>query len=531
MPLRAIISAVLALMLTLAAAVAQAADAKAPAAKKPAAKAPAKSSKGKSTKAKAAPKETAPEKPIWTYRSRYEFHGKTVSIEIAQDNGEMRIYQGTSDIIADPMGFEVVFADGTKLGSAQMLPASAGREKGEDPKIGPGIIYLTEFKPVNGVKITQRIMKYNERPFLTIRIIVENLGTQPLQIARIAPISVAPGGMTGFKADVDVHTHVLSARGGFPVPEQKHPPIMTRFFDRGRNVMFLMGMLPLGHGDAYCEFKHDGAGWVGAAANDFSPVLTVAPGAKAESDSVCIGFLTEDSAAAETFYSWALGTGMHKATVVDGPKAWSTTEPGASFDELKEVASAWSKRGVRYALLQAGTKGNFAQLAKDMKKSGATLGAEIDPLQADDEDGAWVVEASDGRKWLNPAAPEAQEYLKKKVTALNKADAAFIVVGETAAPDDVFVKWGLTRSQAMKLGADAIVAGAVKTYMYGPSGSAMPAEPEALKKAAQSFKEIVLFGSCPPVVQVTVAGDAKNAIKAAQAEWPGVLEVVGKPAN
>lgn len=41
-----------------------------------------------------------------------------------------------------------------------------------------------------------------------------------------------------------------------------------------------------------------------------------------------------------------------------------------------------------------------------MKKAGARLGAEIDPLSADGEDGGWVVEGSDGRKWLNPAALE-----------------------------------------------------------------------------------------------------------------------------
>lgn len=203
---------------------------------------------------------------------------------IAHDNGEWRLYSSEKDIIADPLGFEVTLGDGTKIGNAQMALEKVGRERGVDPKLGNGVVYTTVFKPVNGVKISQKMMKYEERPFLTVRLIIENTGAQPFSIARIAPIHVAPGAMTGFKADVQVHTHTLAARGGFAVADMTHAPVMTRFFDTGRNVMFMLGIFPEGGADASCAFKHDGAGWVGEGVDVYAPALALGPGAKVESD-------------------------------------------------------------------------------------------------------------------------------------------------------------------------------------------------------------------------------------------------------
>ena len=141
----------------------------------------AKSGKSSKPKAKAAPKDEAPTKEIWTYRSRYQFDGETVKLDVAQDNGEWRFYQGEGegDIIADPIGFEITLADGTKITNADMKLGKSDRSVSEDPRIGKGVYYQNDFLPAKGLKISQRVFRYYNRPFLTVRLFIENTGATP----------------------------------------------------------------------------------------------------------------------------------------------------------------------------------------------------------------------------------------------------------------------------------------------------------------------------------------------------------------
>lgn len=498
---------------------------------KPAAKKAGTAKKAATKKAPAKKKaEPAPvEKPIWTYRPHYVFTGDTLQLDMAQDNGEWRLRAGEGESLADPIGFEIELAGGKRLGNEQMQAAATERGPNEDVLLGAGTVYETIFAPVDGLKVTQRVMKYKERPFLTIRFVLENTGAEPAKIARVAPMVLAPGVFKGFPATVEKHAHFVDTYAGFAIPETGHTPIMWRLFDPARKACLLVGMLPTGQGDTRCELKHDGTAWTGVAEYTYSPALVVAPGAKVTTDAVCIGFNSHTSEATDSFYNWALGTGLRKQTVVKGPTAWVTTAPGGSVDELKDAASAWSKRGVKHALARSGTKGNFGQLAKELKKGGVRLGVELDPMDADGAEGAWVIAGAEGRRWLNPTAPEAQAFLKDRVEKLVRAECAFIVLGETAAPAEVFEQIGLPREEAIDLAADAIAAAAPNTYLHGAPGTPMAADPAVLAKAADDLKALVQFGAWPPVIELAVNGDAKAQFDAARAAWPYVIEVVGKP--
>lgn len=492
-------------------------------------KKPAASTKKKAPAKKAPVKEAEPEKPIWAYRPHYVFSGETLFLDNDQDNGEWRLRGSETDIIADPIGFEIELSDGTKITNAQMKPLKSDRGPKVDPKIGAGIVYDNEFQAYNGLKVTQRIMKYMEKPFLTVRMVLENTTDKPVQVTRIAPIVVGPGAMTGFAADVTVHSHNVVARGGFAVRETAHPPVMTRLHDPARRGCILFGMLPTGRGDAASEFKHDGTGWVGAAGESFSPPLTVAPGATTEGDAVCIGFTSSTVESNDTFYAWGLSTGLRKATILDGPRSWATTKPGGSFSDLQDAASFWSKRGVKHALARVGTKGNFSQMASTMKKSGMGLGMEIDPLDADDQNGGWVITGADGRRWLDPTSPEAVAWLTKRVTTLKKSDCAFIVIADTQCPAEVLAKIGLPREESVQRAADAIEAAAGKMHLYGAPGTPMPADNDYLTRATTELFALVQYGVYPPVMELALNGDAKEQLALAMTTWAWPIALVGKP--
>ncbi len=522
MSMRAFLIALVALSSLLVTANVHAAEAKKPAAKS--------ATKKKAPAKKAAPAKAAePEKPIWNYRPHYVFTGETLILDNAQDNGEWRLRGSETDIIADPIGFEVVLADGTKITNAQMKPLKSDRVPADDPKIGAAIVYDNEFQPHLGLKITQRVMKYREKPFLTVRLVIENTNAQPVQIARIAPIVVSPGAMKGFAADVNLHTHSIVNRGGFAVRESAHAPVMSRLYDAGRKGCLLFGILPTGRGDSASEYKHDGTGWVGASGNNFAPPLTVAPAEKTESDAVCIGFTSSTVESNDTFYSWGLSTGLRKATIIDGPRSWATTKPGGDFGALQDAAGFWSKRGVKHALARVGTKGNFAQMAKDIKKNGMNLGMEIDPLDADGNEGGWVVTGADGRRWLNPTAPEAQEWLTKRVNTLIKGGCAFLVIADTQCPVEVLAQFGLPREMAVQRALDPIEAAAKKLFLYGAPGTPMPADNDFLKRATTELFALVQYGAWPPVMELAVNGDAKQQLELAMSTWAWPIALVGKP--
>jgi len=502
--------------------------------KKAAPKAPAKSGKASKpkAKAKAAPKEEAPTKEIWTYRSRYQFDGETVKLDVAQDNGEWRFYQGEGegDIIADPIGFAVTLVDGTTITNADMKLGHSDRSVAEDPRFGPGVYYQNDFLPVKGLKISQRVFRFNNRPFLTVRLLIENTGTTPVQIAKIAPIDVRAGAMKGFRPEVQTHTHSVLARGGFAVPDASHAPIMTRFFDPGRNVCLGIGVLPESRGDAACVFKQEGAGWVGSAETTFTPALSVAPAGKTESDPVFLNFTSPSVEASDLFYTWALSTALRRAPITKGPESWVTVAPGESVDVLRDAAEFWSKRAVKYVLCRSTMDADPRDLVGSLKKIGLKVGFEIDPLEADGEKGDWVIEAAD-RRWLDPSKPGAQEYLKARAAKFKKADAAFLVIGDTRAPAEVLSKIGLPREAAIDLAVDAIESGVDKMFLYGAPGAPVDATQAAVADAAKVVGDISNYGAWPAALEITITGDAREQLLAAKKIWPGPLQVVGKAGN
>lgn len=498
--------------------------------KKSAAKPAAKPSK---PKAKAAKEEEATGKQIWTYRSRYQFDGETVKLDIAQDNGEWRFYQGEGegDIIADPLGFEITLADGTRIGNADMKLGHSDRTVAEDPRFGPGVYYQNDFLPVKGLKISQRAFRFNNRPFLTVRLLLENTGTSPVQITRIAPIHVAPGAMKGFRPETQTHTHCVLARGGFAVPDASHAPIMTRFFDPGRKVCLGVGVLPESRGDAACVFKKEGTAWVGSAETNFEPALTLAPGAKGESDPVFLNFSTPSPEASDLFYTWALSTALRRAPINKGPESWVTVAPGESVDALRSAAEFWGKRTVKYVLCRSTMDDDPRDLMAALKKTGLKVGFELDPLEADGEKGDWVIDGGDGSRWLDPSKAGAQDYLKARAAKLKKADAAFIVIGFTRAPMAVLNKIGLPREAAVDLAVNAIESGVKGMFVYGAPGAPVDATQAAVAEAATVVGSIINYGVWPAVLEIAITGDARAQLLAAQKAWPGPLQVVGKAGN
>ena len=531
MPLRAICAAIVLSLLVLAP-VAPAAEAKKAAAKpaakpasKPAAKPAAKKST-KSSKPKAAPKPAAVEKPIWTYRAHYQFTGNNLMLDVAEDNGEWRIYQTEQDIIGDPLGFEIELADGTKITNAQVKNATASRETTEDGRLGAGTKYESVFQPVNGLEITQRVMKYNERPFLTVRFLLKNVGQTPIAVKRIAPISVAPGVLTGFKPDTEMQAFGMCNRGGLAAGDANHAPLVTRFSDKQRNAIFSVGILPNGIGDGASVFRKEGDSWAGSAAVSYDPPKAIAPGETFPGGAACLGFNSKTTDGSDMFYLWAYTMGLRKAAIIDGPSSWVTTAPGQDLDKLKEAARTWSKRGVRHALLRAGSNVEFEQAAKDFKSTGVKLGLEIDPLDAADADGDWVIAGPDGRKWLDPRAEGAKEWLKKRTAKLKGAGCTFVVVAETQAPAELFTKLGLPRDEVVHLAVDAIEAGSDKLYLFGAPGAPIAATPETLALGGAAARYLTTFGAWPVPVAVTFSGDPKEQLDAAIKAWPGVVVVV-----
>jgi len=510
-------------------------------------KAAPKSKAGTAKKSAAAPaKPTIDRNQEWNLRTAFTFQGESANFDFAQDNGESRIYQGTSTVLVDYIGFEVLLADGTKLSNLTLSAPVAERKGHTDPEFGEGTYYSLSFAPSNGLKITQRLNKYKTRPFLGMRLQVENVSGAPIAVQRIAPVVVPVGAMVGFGPDTEVvQRHVLS-RGGLAVFDKSRPATMTLFVSPSKKTCLAFGMLPEGRGECAADFKQEAGGWSGSAYTQFSPPLNLQPGKTIESDPVGISFGLPLVAQVDLYYSWALSRKMRPAAIGGSTAAWASVPRGSSFDDLRSVVSAWQRAGIKHALLPAGWESSpgsyeggkgypksFGNAAKEMTKSGVALGATIDPLGAGGQQAAWSVAGDAGATFLNPELPGAQEYLKKNIERLLKDGCAFFVIGETAISDGALQALGTTREQAVARAVEVIMAAAGKVFVYGGAATELEPNRDAWLEAASGISTLANYSVYPAPLRMKgeAAGDLSDELAVAMRLWPGPIEVTGKPGD
>ncbi len=469
----------------------------------------------------------------WTLRNHITFTVGESCLDYAEDDAEWRIRLGDDGVALDKAGFSISLGDGRMLIGMQLGQGTPDRTPFKSD-LGEGTFYTQQFAPKDGLRVSHRIAAFREYPFAVLTVEVENVGTEPVTLARLSPVVLGPKSMPDWSSEALVLTRHAGSEGGYPSFGGEQPCVLAVFHDPVRQLSIGLGLLPRGDMTGSATFERGEEGWHGEIICGFDPPITLAPGRRIESDPVWISYGTPDPAKVSDYYSYAMSRMPRPLARHLPAMVWCTAPDEADFATLETQAKEWRKAGVRHALIPAGWErapgamqganprypGNMASAAAALRKAGMTPGITLDPLQGDGE-GAWV----------NPASEQAAAIAAQRVQRLQDWGFGFIVARPSAVPDAQLTAFGLTRQAANRLALERLIAAAGDMPVLPAARAAIAAERDAWLEAAAFSSRLAEFAITPAPLRMNTAG--LNAISeelaAAMRLWPGPVEVVGLP--
>lgn len=480
----------------------------------------------------------------WGLRVHYSFPSKGMVLDYDEKTSRIRIGAGEASTYADDMEFNIQFADGINWTFRELGEAKTQRESITDPDVGHAISYTTTYPAKDGIQVTYVLTAFSKRPFLSLQLKVENQGATDVRIAALDPLVTGSGGVMSLTPQARVRERNIVARGGYPVFDPNGDPIMTVFSDPANRAIFALGILPAGKADSGTRFEQRNGAWHGRVLSRFTPPVRVAPGQSLVSDRVCVIYGAPQKGELDLFYSWAL-------TVIDkpkdnrkGPSSWITISEEQGLDDLASDARSWASSGVKHALIpvnwetQPGSmKGasprypsNMKSAADTLRDAGAGPGLTFDPLAVEEGPGGAVAASSDGLSWLNPAAPEARNFALKRYAKLNDWGYGFVVVAPSSIPDPVLESFGLTRTEAYRLGMDLVEEATGDRPVYPASSGALKAVRADWLEAASALGRMADYttGYTPLRLDTRGLGGVDLETLGAMRLWRGPIEVQGQ---
>ncbi len=390
----------------------------------------------------------------WQLRPNFRISVGDKELRYALDNGQWRIERKGGGEIVGNVDMTITRTDGTVFKALDSTYDNMNIEETAN-ELGPCRRYVGETKPVDGIDMRNYIDLMKEHPFMLVRSEITNVGDKPLAIAEIRPaVFGSSGAITGVGASADVATRPLRRRGGYPVYDPEGPPSLVLFHDPSGGVVLSLGAFPLDGTPTAFTLEKSGAAWEGAVVCDYGPGYVLQPGDTLKTVPVWLAFFTDAPEDIDRNYGWAV-TALPKPQAVEAvPDAWVSVDPGQSEAALLAAVQSWAGAGIDHARVPAVWSGNEGYpydaraLAGRIRDLGMTPGLTVDPLALPGAPEALTVAASDGRRWLNVAAPEGRAFA---VDALKKPvdwKYGFFVVAQSDVPDDALRAMGLTRGEA-----------------------------------------------------------------------------------
>lgn len=470
----------------------------------------------------------------WSLRDRYTFDGAQGSFQFDVNTGEWKVdIAGAGTVIRDVQA-EVVFADGRRLLVSGLHRLDEEREKFVN-SYGAGTEFRSVFRTTDGLVIRYGVTRFRERPFLLIRMSLENAGERPVEVA-----SMRPAVFTRYLDDKNGHGPKFtitrsSRRGRYPIVSPGSAICLVTLEYASASGAVGLGVLESGQARSTVEVSWREGSWAGAVECRFEPAITVNPGASLDADPVWVSYLLPRPSKVYEYFAWTQSAIPGADRGAELPANWVTVKGPSSAQLLYDAVRAWESDTIAHALVPEGwerasgsLKGRWPDYPHDMievsrqlVRLGAKPGISVDPLAVDARDA----------NWLDPTNSAARAEAIDRMKSLVAAGFRFFVVRKSAIPDRVLKTFNLTRLQAdnaaFEILAEATgglpVLPAATMKLGGDIG-----EWERLLKSTKWYRGFNVVAAPVEVHLVGMKNLDAELIKAI-GNYPGPLEITGMP--
>jgi hypothetical protein len=496
--------------------------------------------------------EDAPQGPLpWVLRARYTITLDKVSFEFDEAKGDWRLFIPTGDPAGDTImqgpGPQVTLGDGSVLSAEMLGDGKTDRESVATP-LGDGTFYTLRFPPKDGLTVAYRVNTFKQWDFLFVTLSVTNGSEKPVEVSELSPLVMGSGGMIGWGPDTKVTARHLNMTTGCPLYDKSQAPAMTTFQDPARGLCVAMGVVPRGRAASSASFPVSAGSWMGKVTSQYTPAVTLAPGAVLESDPLWLSYGMR-AIDADQKYAWALSKMPRPELNWDvwrGIRGWVTVDDAGDLGALCRAAALAPGMGLKHALIPAAWEGrpgslegaaprypkNMANAAKALREAGATPGITVDPIVVQGGKADWTVKSADGQTWVNLGVAEGRAFAEKRMRTVADCGFGFLVVAPSAVPDEALKSFGQTRAEADRLAFETVLAAAGGLPVFPASRYACNADSETLRAAAAVTARLGSFLIIPGPLRVQADGLRELAEDGMPLRlWPGPVELLGMPAS
>ncbi len=480
----------------------------------------------------------------WALRDHYSFKGEHSTCAFDVQTGEWMVdVEGLGTLIKDAQ-CEIEYANGRVLRLSSLKAVKDNRESFKGP-LGEGTRFSSVFKTPENLEIDFSVARLTEHPALLVHVNLINRGDRPVLIRDVRPVVFDVGAVAPLENTTVVTQARTSRRGNYSVFNGGAAAGLVMFQLAKPRMTLGVGLLESGLMNSSIEFTPQGKSWAGAIHCRYQPSFAIAPGARVGCDTVWMSLFVPEPGEVSQFHAWASAKSMKPSESEAVPAGWVTAPKDATLADLIKVAVAWSGNSVRHVLVPAGwtespgsLEGRSPAYPKDMGKVADAIaklnmkpGITYDPLATDETKASWAITAADGTRWLDLNQPDARDRLAKSVSKLVGMGFDFFVVVPSAIPDDILLKFNITRAQADLFALQALTdAAGGRAVMPSP---ALGLGPELAKwrEAVSSTAVAQTYGAASGPLQVntedmsSVSKDLATAMK----DYPGPLEITGTP--
>ena len=488
--------------------------------------------------------ESDPNDLPWELRNFYEIKTDNGTLTYAVDNGQWGLeISGVGTVIGNAHS-SVTLGDGKVIQTTGVGSGSKTRDV-VTTELGRGSAYGLELPARDGLAIRHSIVVPVEFPFYMVRLEVTNVTDAPIEIRRISPVVLGAGELEALGPEVQARHRRFRLRGRHLTYDPLAPSVLTTFTHATQDFTLALGSFPSVGAESGLELRPYGGAWQGHVGSTFDPPRRLKPGESLSADPVLLSFIVADPAEVDRYYTWAHARSGDPAAKRDVPKSWVTVEEGESAEVLAETAKAWNALGVKHVLvppswevLPGTLQGvspsyprSMAKLASRLKAANSIPGLSVNPLAVQGGARAWTAVSADGQRWLNVATAEGRAYGLKQMACVASWGYEFFVVHASHIPDEILVRFALTRVQADAIALE-IVAEAVGNRPVLPgSAASLRADGRGWSEAAAATTSFRAFEvpMGPVRFDARVAAPLPDETVSGMAAFAGPIEFLGIP--
>lgn len=483
----------------------------------------------------------------WSLRDHYTITtaDQQMYITYGGDNGEWSLDMKGVGTVLTKVAATATLADGSVIDLRDLGVGDTTRYK-ETAELGPGLKYTVKMAGPNGLEILHSLTYHETHPFYVIRLELTNNGSEPIDVAKISPMVIGPGGFGNLSAEMTESPRRFDVIGASPVFTKLGAPLFSVFNDPVKNVTLAIGALPVGRAKTGVHMERFEGRYQGHVTTTFDPPVRLDPGATLASDPVWISFTLPKPADVDMFYAWAHAS-MPDAKSENVPESWVTVPDGESLSDLLQAVNAWKGADVAHALVPVTWEGrpgslegaqpqfpkDMAGAASQLRQAGATPGITVDPLAVADGKDDWAAVSADGLRWLNPVTDQGKQHGIEQMRKVARWGFAFYVVAPSQIPDEVLKQFNITRAQANDLAYDIMVEAAPGAPVMGAAAATLGGSLDDWLLAAASTSRMdeysVVVG--PLRFDADKAGDVSDDVVTAMIFFGGPIELVGNPSS